>query len=91
MMQLNLVHSEADEDRYIAKIRADVAQQRPSVHLLHGLKVLTNLVSFGGIHGGQFALIPILLLFPLTTSLRKLYFTLLVWLRRLQQNILCIS
>ena len=44
MMQLKLVKSEADEDRYTEKIRADVSHQRQSVNLLHGTKVLIDLV-----------------------------------------------
>ena len=43
-MQLKLVKSEADEDRYMAEIRADAAQHITSVHLLHGTKVLIDLV-----------------------------------------------
>ena len=44
MMQLKLVKSEADEDRYMTEIRVDVAQQRWSVHLLHVTKVIIYLV-----------------------------------------------
>ena len=43
-MQLKLVKLEADEDRCMSEIRADAAQQRPSVHLLHRTKLLINLV-----------------------------------------------
>ena len=44
MMQLKLVKYKAEEDRFTAEIRVDSAQQTPSVHLLHGTKVLINLV-----------------------------------------------
>ena len=43
-MQLKLVNSEAGEDRYMADIRADVAQLRQSVHMLHRTKAIINLV-----------------------------------------------
>ena len=44
MMQLKLVKSEADEDRYMEKIRADVSHQRKSVNLLHVTKVIIDLM-----------------------------------------------
>ena len=44
MMQLKLVKSEADEDRYMVKIIAYAAHQRRSVHLLHRTMVLIDLV-----------------------------------------------
>ena len=44
MMQLKLEKSEADEDRYIAEIISDTAHQRQSVYMLHGMKVLIDLV-----------------------------------------------
>ena len=40
MMQLKLVKSEADEDRYMAEIREDVAQQRRIENLLQGTNVI---------------------------------------------------
>ena len=43
-IQLKLVKSEADEDRYMAEIRADMAQHIYIVHLFHGTKVLIYLV-----------------------------------------------
>ena len=43
-MQLKLEKSEADEDRYIAEIISDTAHQRQSVYMLHGMKVLIDLV-----------------------------------------------
>ena len=43
-MQLKLLKLEDEEDRYMAYIRADVAHQIGSVHLLHRTKVLIDLV-----------------------------------------------
>ena len=43
-MQLKLVKPEADENRYMAEIRADAAQKRRSVYLLHRTKVPIYLV-----------------------------------------------
>ena len=45
MIQLMLVKSEADEDRYMGDIRADAEQQRRIVHMLHRSKVLIDLVN----------------------------------------------
>ena len=44
IMQFKLVKLEADEGRCMAEIRAETAQQRTSLHLLYGTKVLINLV-----------------------------------------------
>ena len=45
MMQLKMVKSEADEDRYMAEIIEYAAQQRRSLCLLHGTKVIIHLVN----------------------------------------------
>ena len=90
-MQLKLVKLEADEDNYMVEIRADVAQQIRSVHLLHVTKCLFMWRSLGLLYGRQFALIPILIPLPLLTIMIKLDFNLSAWLRRLQKNILCTS
>ena len=45
MMQLKLVKSEADKDRYMAETREDASHQRRSIHLLYGTKVLIDLVN----------------------------------------------
>ena len=45
MMQLKMVKSEADEDRYMAEIIEYAAHQRRSLCLLHGTKVIIHLVN----------------------------------------------
>ena len=42
MMQLNLVNSGDDEDRYMAEIISDAAQQRRIVNLVHGKKLIVD-------------------------------------------------
>ena len=44
LTQLNLLKSESGEDRYMEEIKADVAQQIRSVHILHVQNVLIDLV-----------------------------------------------
>ena len=44
MIHLKLVKSEAFEDRYMADIIVNGSHQRPSVNLLHIMKVLIDLV-----------------------------------------------
>ena len=44
MMQLKLLKSEADNDRYVVEIISDAAHQRRSVHMLHITNVLVGLV-----------------------------------------------
>ena len=44
MMQLKLVKSWADEDKYISEIKAEATQHRRSVHLSYRTKALIGLV-----------------------------------------------
>ena len=91
MMQLKLVKSEADEDRYMAEIRSDAAQQRRSVYLLPVTNLLIDLVNPWKntwpivCSDSYFSSVPAF------GELGKIGLHLLVWLRRIQNNIICTS